>query len=569
MNKTGLGFSLHKEEIVAGRGVITSNHPLASAAGIEMYSQGGNAFDAAIASLFALTVVVPASVSIFGAGYFVVRASNTGKIETIDNYAVAPLKATEDMYEIVKERQPGQDIFETVGRKNIVGPLAVATPGTLKAWEYVNERYGELDFQTVIAPAIRLARNGYRPSPLMTFSIEHNKPSIAASPATAKTFLPGGKPVDLSTKIVMPEYADTLMKISENGSDSLYCGEVGQDVVKFMEENHGLITMEDLAGYRLVMREPVKGVYREDYEIYSMAPSSSGGTHIIQMLNMLESFDIGSMGFGSVEHLHLIAETLKIAYADRQRFMGDPALVKMPLGGLISKRYAEERAKEIGGRSRIYGPGDPFNYLGEGDETTHVSSMDADGNVVAATQTLNGGYGSGVTVPSLGILLNNCMALFDPRPNRANSVAGGKRMLSSMSPTIILRRGEPYLCIGTPGGLQIFPSIAQAIVNLIDFKMGIQEAVEAPRIWTMGIKGTPGERLLVESVIPQEVMASLAARGHDVLPVTNVSGGMNGVLRDPDTGMLHGGACWRSDGAPMGISGGFASPKMLVPNPPY
>ena len=195
--------------------------------------------------------------------------------------------------------------------------------------------------------------------------------------------------------------------------------------------------------------------------------------------------------------------------------------------------------------------------------------MDKEGNMVAATQTLNNAFGSLVTVPDLGVRLNNCMALFDPRPGRANSVAGGKRMLSSMSPSVILRNGEPYLCIGTPGGLQIFPSVVQAIVNVIDFKMGVQEAVEAPRLWTIGIKGTPGEKLLLESGFSEEAINGLIGRGHDVLMMNRIAGGMNGVLRDPETGLLHGGACWRADGAAMGVSGGLTKEELLEPNPLY
>ena len=569
MSKKGLKFELHKQEITAGKGVITTNHPLASAAGAEMYAQDGNAFDAAIASLFALTVVEPMMVSVFGAGFFVVRDAETERVETIDNYAVAPLAATDTMYKMVKERKPGQNIFETVGRKNLVGPLAVATPGTLKAWEYINKHYGNLDLDTVMEPAIRLARYGYRSSPFMNFIVDFYKEDMSKYPETAKTYLPENKPIKPRTHITLPDYADTLRKIARKGSDILYKGEIGKAIADYMEETGGILTTKDLNEYSLIRRDPVQGTYRNDYEIYAMAPGSSGGTHIIQMLNLLESFDVASYGFGSVDHLHLMAEVLKIAFADRQRYMGDPAVVDIPLEGLLSKRYAKNRAKEIRKRTaKDYSHGDPYSYQEESANTTHLSAMDSEGNMVAATQTLNGGFGSMVTVPDLGILLNNCMALFDPRPNRANSVAGGKRMLSSMSPTIILRKGEPFLCIGTPGGLLIFPSVAQAIVNIIDFKMSIQEAVEAPRIWTMGIKGTPGEKLIMEKTIPEETQAALRKKGHDVFVVNRVAGGMNGVLRDRK-GMLHGGACWRADGTPMGISGGKTVPDLLEPNPPY
>lgn len=566
--RKGLKFKLHKEEVIAGRGVIVSNNPLASSAGVEMYAQDGNAFDAAIATLFALTVVEPMMVSVFGAGFFVIRDAKTGKIETIDNYACAPLEATDTMYEMVKERKPGQNIFETVGRKNLAGPLAVATPGTLKAWEYVNQHYGKLDLATVMAPAIRLARHGYRSTAYMRSVLDICKEDMIKYPETAKTYIPGGKPVEPGSHIKLPVYAETLEKIAEEGSKVLYDGEVGREVAEYMEENGGFINLKDLQEYKLIMRDPVHGTYRDDYEICAMAPGSSGGTHIIQMLNILEQYDVGALGFGSPEHLHLMAEVLKIAFSDRQKYMGDPAVVDIPLKGLISKEYAKKRAKEIGERAKNYSPSDPFSYQNESSNTTHMSAMDNEGNIVTATQTINGVFGSCVTVPSNGILLNNCMALFDPRPNRANSVAGGKRMLSSMSPTIILKKGKPYLCIGTPGGLQIFPSVTQAIVNLIDFNMSIQEAVEAPRIWTMGIKGTPGEKLIVEKGFPKETRALLREKGHDVFAVNRVAGGMNGVLRG-EAGMLHGGACWRADGSPMGVSGGRTKKELIEPNPPY
>ncbi|HHL41131.1 MAG TPA: gamma-glutamyltransferase, partial [Candidatus Bathyarchaeota archaeon] len=273
-------FKLHKQEIIAGKGVITSNHPEASSAGVEMYAKGGNAFDAAIASLFALTVVEPMMVSVFGAGFFVVRDGETGKVETLDNYAVAPFAAHDRIYEMVKERLPGMDIFETVGRKNITGPLAVATPGTLKAWEHVNRKYGALSFKTVIQPAIRLAREGYRSSHYMEFILSLGIDDMKKFPETAKTYLPEGKPVKPGTLITLPEYAESLELIAKKGSDAMYNGELGKAVVDYMEDNGGILTARDLREYQLIERKPVTGTYRDDYELYAMAPGSSGGTHI-------------------------------------------------------------------------------------------------------------------------------------------------------------------------------------------------------------------------------------------------------------------------------------------------
>lgn len=559
----------HKKEVVASRGVVVANHPLASSAGVEMLAHGGNAFDAAVASLFALTVVEPMMVSMFGAGFFVFRDAETGRIETLDNYAVSPRATTDDMYTPVERREPGQYLFETVGRENMVGRLSVATPGTLKGWERMIQEHGALSLSEVMAPAIRLARRGYRASQYLARVVKMAKADIERFPETAETFLPGGKLLEEGHKVVMPEYAETLEMVAKGGSDVLYKGELGRSVVDDMEENDGILTMEDLKAYEVIEREPVKGTYRDGYEIYSMAPGSSGGVHIIQMLNMLEQFDVASMCFGSVEHIHMFAEVLKIAFADRQEYLGDPSKVEVPIEGIISKEYAKGRAGEIVEVAGVYSPGDPRAYTCDGGDTTHVSAMDSDGNMVAATQTLFSAFGSKVTVPGTGLLLNNCMGLFDPRPGRANSVAGGKRMLSSMAPTIVTRDGAPYMCIGTPGGTRIFPSVCQALVNVIDFGMTIQQAVEAPRVWTMGIPGTPEEKLFVEPEFPDEVLEGLNARGHETTVVPKIAGGMNGVLVDPATGLMHGGACWRADGTPMGVSGGWAHPKGFVEAPAF
>lgn len=286
----------HKREVVASRGVVVANHPLASSAGVEMLAQGGNAFDATVASLFALTVVEPMMVSMFGAGFFVFRDAGTGRIGTLDNYAVAPKAATEDMYTPVERRQPGQYLFETVGRKNMVGHLSVATPGALKGWERILEEHGTLSLREVLTPAMQISRNGYRASQYLSHLVKISMEDLRLFPETAKVFLPGGKPLEPGDRVVMPEYGETLEKVAKRGSDVLYGGELGKSVVDDMECNGGILAMGDLADYEVIEREPVKGTYRGRYEVYSMAPGSSGGTHIIQMLNILEGFDVASMG---------------------------------------------------------------------------------------------------------------------------------------------------------------------------------------------------------------------------------------------------------------------------------
>jgi gamma-glutamyltranspeptidase/glutathione hydrolase len=329
-----------------------------------------------------------------------------------------------------------------------------------------------------------------------------------------------------------------------------------------MRRNGGLVSPDDLAGYRIFERTPVRGTYR-GHEVVSMAPVSSGGTHIVQVLNLLEAFPIGRGGltFGTPAYVHLFAEALKIAFADRRRYMADPERVHVPVDRLTAKDYAALRRREIDPTRA----GDPAHgeleavsqfMGGEGSNTTHLTVIDDEGTIVAATQTAQSAFGAKVTVPGTGMIMNNCMLLMDPVPGRTNSIEGGKRILSSMSPTIVLRDGGPLMALGTPGGKRIFAAVAQAILNVIDHGMTLQEAVEAPRAWTQGAE------LELEETFPDlpALQAALAGLGHQTAVVPKVAGGMNGVLVD-ERGLLHGAACWRADGVPIGISGGPARPS--------
>ena len=548
----GSPFATRKRQATGARGMVASNHPMGSAAGVEMLAMGGNAIDAAIATAFALTVVEPMMVSIFGAGFINFYIAETGKVFNVDNYAVAPAAATTDMYRPVSDTWP--DYMETEGEKNRLGYLAVGVPGALKGWCHVEETYGKLGLDTVMQPAIRYAEQGFPASQFLVEFIAANRDDLARFPASAEIFLPGGAPPAVGQTIVRSDYADTLRSVAVGGSDVLYRGSLGQRVVEDMAASGGIITSTDLEAYEIRQREPVRGAYR-GYEIVSLGPTSSGGTHIVQALNILEGFDVGAMGFGTSENVHLMAETLKIAFADRTEYMGDPEFVEVPVAALTSKEYAATRRREIDmERAGEFRPGNPAAYPGESVDTTHLTVADADGNVVTMTQTLHDLFGSKVTVPGTGMLLNNNMYVFDPHPGHANSIAPGKRMLSSASPTIVMKDGQPVMALGTPGGTRIFPSVLQAIVNVIDHGMSLQEAVEAPRVWCQG------QELEVEGGIADPVRDQLAAMGHDVLVVARVAGGMNGIMFDPAAGVIHGAACWRADGAPIGISGGPASP---------
>jgi gamma-glutamyltranspeptidase / glutathione hydrolase len=536
-----------KREAIADQGMVTSNHPLASVAGTEMLTVGGNAIDAAISSMFALSVVEPMMTTIFGAGFINIRLAD-GTVKTIDNYATVPLAAREDMFTPVPDSLEN----DVAGELNNTGYLAVATGGSLLGWATAVERYGNLSLERVVEPAVRFARHGFRVSPYLRAMIIRCQEQLARFPASAEVFLPGGSVPRVGDVIRRLDYADTLEQIGKHGPDYLYRGPLGDAIVEDMKRNGGLVSKEDLESYRIYEREPVRGTYR-GYEIVSMAPASSGGVHIIQMLNILEGYDIKKMGFGTPETIHVMAEAMKIAFADRFRYLADPERVKIPLEWLTSKSYGEQRRNEIDiNAAQQYQ--DSTAPDGEGDCTTHCCAADSEGNLVATTQTLNNAFGSRVTVPGTGMLLNNCMHLMDPNPGRTNSIEPGKRILSSMSPTLVMKDNEPFLAIGTPGGVRIFGSVMQAIINLIDHGMTLQEAVEAPRMWDRG------PVLEIEQGFDgvHELKATLESMGHTVETPLKVAGGMNGILRDPETGMLHGAACWRADGVPMGFSGGDA-----------
>jgi gamma-glutamyltranspeptidase/glutathione hydrolase len=535
-----------KRPATASRGMVVTNHPLGSAAGAEMLAAGGNAVDAAIGALFALTVVEPMMVGIFGAGMTHLRLAD-GRHLVIDNYTTAPAASRPDMFKPVSDTWP--DYLRAEGDVNLVGLLSVGVPGTLKAWAEALARFGRLDLETVIQPAIRHAERGFRATPYLTAAATESAIDLARFPETARTFLPGGTPIKPGDLIAMPDYAATLRLIAAKGPGVLYGGDLGATVADYMRRDGGIITLEDLARYETIERRPIRGRYR-GFEITGPPPPTAGGLHLVEMLNILEGYDPRGLGFGTAEYFHLIAEVLKIGFADRNACTGDPAFVDIPVERLTSKEYAAARRAQIRpDRAGEYGA-TPGVAIGSA-HTTHVTTADAEGNVVAMTQTINNLFGSKATVPGTGVLLNNTMALFDPHPGTPASVAPGKRVTSSMAPTIVLRDGKPAWALGLPGGVRIFTSVLQAVVNLIDHGMTLQEAVEAPRIWSQG------QELEMEQDIPAAVREAVAARGHRVVAFPAVAGGMNAVAFAAD-GTLEGAACWRADGTPIGVSGGLA-----------
>jgi gamma-glutamyltranspeptidase/glutathione hydrolase len=545
-DRAGTRFSTEKRAVQAARGMVVTNHPLASAAGAEMLAAGGNAVDAAVAALFALTVVEPMMVGIVGAGHAHLLLAG-GRHTVIDGYTTAPAAATPDMYRPLSDAWP--DYMEAAGRENSVGLRAVGVPGTLAAWFEMLTRFGALDLESVMAPAIRHAERGFRVTGYLGECLADAAADLARFPASARVFLPDGTPLKRGELLVQADYADTLRTIAAGGPPVLYGGALGRRVAEHMAREGGLITLTDLQCYHTIERTPVRGTYR-GVEVAGCPPPTGGGIHLIQILNILEGFDVAALGFGTVDGIHLLAEALKIAFADRAAATGDPAFVDVPIARLIAKDYGAARRAEID----MAKAGAPAAAVAAGSpHTTHVTVADGDGNVVAATQTINSLFGARAMVPGTGMLLNNTMALFDPHPGHVLSIAPGKRMTSSMAPTILLRDGRPLLALGLPGGVRIFASVLQAIINVVDHGMSLQEAVEAPRVWTQG------QELEVEAAVGDDVRAGLAARGHHVVPVAHVAGGMGAVAFEAD-GTLTGASCWRADGSPIGLGGGYARP---------
>jgi gamma-glutamyltranspeptidase / glutathione hydrolase len=537
-------FTCEKLPATGSRGMVVANHPRASAAGADMLLSGGNAVDAAVAALFALTVVEPMMVGLLGGGITHLRLSD-GKHLIIDGLSTAPAAATPGMYAPLASGLPSAR--ETKGRKNSMGALAVAVPGALAAWCHMLAHHGTKGLPEVMAPAIRLAQDGFTVTPYLADCVRDCADDLARDAGLAALFLPGGAPIAAGVTLMQPDYACTLRMIAAEGPEVLYGGALGKKVATALQAAGGLVSEADLAGYAPLERETVCSSYR-GFTVIGPPPPASSGVHIAQMLNLLEGFDIRSMGFGAPETMHLMAEAMKIAFADRAA-TADPAFVDVPVERLISKAYADERRALIDpARTRVWASGID---TGESADTTHITVADAEGFVVSATQTINGLFGACLQVEGTGLLANNYMLNFDPHPGRPLSIAPGKRVFTSMAPMMITRDGKVLHALGLPGGLRIFPSAFQSIVNLIDHGMGAQEAVEAPRIWT------EGAALELEPAFSDETAAALARHGHAISRVNRIAGGMNAISFQPD-GTMIGAACWRADGTPVGIAGGLA-----------
>lgn len=542
-------------EVYAEKGMVSSAHELASRAGVEILQKGGNAVDAAIATQLALNVVEPNASGIGGGGFMTVRFAKSGEVVVLDYREVAPASAVKDMYASEESKK---------AKESVLGGKAVGVPGAVRGIFAALEKYGTMDFAAVAEPAIRLAEEGFEVAPMQKDIVTDAFEKLSKySPGCA--FLPDGLPPEAGTVLKQPELGKTFRLLAEQGPDAFYKGPMAEAIVEAVNRSGGAMTPDDLARYEIQVRKPVTGTYR-GYTICSAPPASSGGTHIVQILNVMEHFPVSEWKHNSAEHLHVLAEVSKLAFADRQRFMADTAFVEVPLAGLADKGYAKVLAGKIDSRKAAeeVQAGDPWRFEGKpkafrvggtGGErisTSSFSVVDAEGNVVASTNTVNYFFGSGVVVPGYGVVLNNEMDDFSQDPESVNAPEPGKRPLSSMSPTIVLDpEGRPFMTVGAAGATRIITALAQIVMNVVDFGMTMDQAIEQPRIFNSASGGKAG-KLAVEEGIAPEVVEALKAMGHtiDARPFGGWFGTAQGILfRD---GRMNGGADSRRLGVPVG-----------------
>ncbi len=524
------------------KGVVSAGKYEASKIGKKIIEQGGNAVDAAVATAFALGLTEPNSSGLGGGGFMLMRNGKTGKVEFIDFRECAAAAATPAMW------TKGAD-GKIVGNEMMEGGKSTGVPGEVAGMLYALEHYGTMSREQVIKPTIELALKGITVTPTLSSDMKNSFDKMKKYPELGKIYLTkDGLPYEIGENFINADLAKTLQIIIDKGSDGFYKGDVAKAVVAANNKYNGLITMEDLANYKVKVTEPVKGTYR-GYEILSSPPPSSGGTIILEILNILENFDLPSMKANSSEELHLFSEAFKIAYADRGQYMGDPQYVKVPLNGLINKEYAKKLAGKISLDKAMENaiPDDPWMY--EHQETTHFSVADKDGNIVSVTKTVNGIFGSGVGVDGYGFVLNNEMGDFDFGEGKPNSISGSKVPLSSMSPTIVLKDGKPVCVLGSPGGTTIISTVAQVISKVVDHGMTMQQAVDAPRI-----SGYNNNTISYETRIDSSVIQKLTEMGHICKEggAWSRSFGSVQAVRYASDGTMDGAADPRRDGKAIG-----------------
>lgn len=517
------------QPIWAKHGMVSSQEALATQAGVEILKQGGNAIDAAVAVGFSLAVTLPRAGNIGGGGFMLVHLAEQNRTIAIDYREMAPSKAHKDIF-LNEQGDPVAALSREHG-------LAVGVPGTVMGMELALQKYGTMTMKQVTNAAIKMAKNGISVTPDLSTSLTGLKRRIAQWPSSAEIFYKAdGSDYQVGDLLKQPELAHSLSLIAQKGSKGFYQGETAEKLVAAIQDAGGIMTLDDLKNYKVVERKPVQGDYR-GYQVVSMPPPSSGGVHIIEMLNILEQFPIDKLGHNTAATLHLMTESMRRAYADRSEYLGDPDFYKVPVQALINKDYAKKLASQIAINkatpSSEVKPGNLAPY--ESNQTTHYSVVDKWGNAVSNTYTLNFSYGSGLVAKGTGILLNNEMDDFSAKPGTpngyglvggdANAVEGNKRPLSSMSPTIVMKDGKPFIVTGSPGGSRIINTTMQIIMNVIDHDLNIAEATAAPRVhhqWQPDL-------LRVEHTLNRDTIELLRAKGHKV-KINNAMGSTQSIM---------------------------------------
>jgi gamma-glutamyltranspeptidase/glutathione hydrolase len=527
-------------------GVVVAAHPLAARAGVNMLRKGGNAIDAAVATALALGTVTPAFCGIGGGGFALVWLAREEEAVFVDYRERAPRAATQDMFQVTAKEK-------VVGNANSVGYRAVAVPGSVAGHSLLLEKYGRLGLKNALSPAIGYARRGFRVSRALAYASKLSVSKLRRFKNTGSTYLRRGRTYHEGEKIALKALAETFASIRKNGPNEFYTGNISKKISETIRANGGLLSIGDLEHFKPVVREPVRGTYRE-FEVISAPPPSSGGATILQTLNMLENYQLKELGQNSTRALHLISETMARSLTNCRTNICDPDSSSVPVDGLISKDVARRSASTIRldaaspQLESSYHPSRPTS------STSHLVTVDAEHNVVSMTESIECYFGSGVIASDTGILLNDTMHDFDPRPDRLNSVAPWKIPMSSMSPTIMMKDGRPIMAAGSAGATRIISSTLQAILNVLDFGMNVGDAVRAPRIHVQ-------ENLLqIEAGISVETVGGLRRMGHaarvmrsrDPLDPGLYFGGVHAVQLRPD-GVLEGAADPRRDGQALGL----------------
>ncbi|WP_152526281.1 gamma-glutamyltransferase [Thalassobacillus devorans] len=534
-------------------GMVATAHPAASKIGADVLKKGGTAMDAAIAIQFALNVAEPMMSGIGGGGFMMVYDAKADDVSIIDSRERAPAGATPDMF----LDEDGNVI--PFSKRHISGD-AVGVPGTLKGLMTAHDKWGTKPFNQLINPAIKLAHSGVEVNSVLADAIADNQDKLARS-AAADVFMPGGEPLQEGDLLVQRDLAHTFKQIRKDGLDAFYGGEIGQALADTVQDFGGSMTSGDLENYEISIDEPVTGTYR-GYEIASMSPPSSGGLTILQMLKMLEGFDLSSYDVKSPEKYHLLAEAMHLAYADRNTYIGDTQFVDVPMEGMLNEEYLVERRSliERWEANEDVEPGNPWAYQ-EGSpqgaaeqpddreigETTHFTVADKWGNLVSYTTTIEQVFGTGIMVPEYGFMLNNELTDFDAVPGGPNQVQPNKRPMSSMSPTIVFKDGEPFMTVGSPGGPTIITSVMQTIINVIDYDMGLKDAIEEPRIYSSSYRD-----ILWEEGIPARTREAMEEWGHEWRGTSRDLGNVQ-AIRILEDGSFIGAADSTREGTAIGL----------------